>query len=166
MLPSTRRNAEKAVSWTGAQASCLWGQRASRPLGLQAGCPQAPQPGRLCLSNDPTQRCRCPRMTDVRRCLALITALVWLITSFPSRAAAADEKIRLRPVESSSIAKVGYNATYRHLVVEFRSGATYRYAEVPRARARAFLKAESKGQYFVRNIRSKYAFTRMCSSPP
>jgi hypothetical protein len=66
---------------------------------------------------------------------------------------------RLAPVDSSSIAAIGYSATERALWVQFVSGRTYRYSDVPQATYEELLRAESKGRYFNREIRNAYAFT-------
>jgi len=68
---------------------------------------------------------------------------------------------RLAPVESSSIAAIGYSATERALWVQFVSGRTYRYADVPKDVHEEFLRADSKGRYFNSEIRDSYAFTEV-----
>ena len=60
------------------------------------------------------------------------------------------------PVESSSLASVGYDATSRVLEVEFRHGAVYRYRDVPPETSAALLSAESKGRFLNEEIRSLY----------
>jgi hypothetical protein len=67
---------------------------------------------------------------------------------------------QLSPVESSSIAAVGYDAAERILWVRFVNGATYRYRDVPPAKYKDFMRAESKGRYFNSEIRTTYPFTR------
>ena len=66
---------------------------------------------------------------------------------------------QLAPVESSSIAAIGYNPAERALWVQFVTGRTYRYHDVPRETYEEFLRAESKGRYFNREIRDAFAFT-------
>jgi hypothetical protein len=52
------------------------------------------------------------------------------------------------PVESSSIASMGYAPRNRVLGVEFRQfGEIYRYLDVPTAEYAAFLAADSKDTY-------------------
>lgn len=69
--------------------------------------------------------------------------------------------MRREPVESSSIASVGYDQSTATLEVAFREGGVYRYFQVP-ARVHAdLLAADSAGTYFVRNIRPVYPFERV-----
>ena len=76
-------------------------------------------------------------------------------------AATALYSIDRQPVTSTSIASIGYDARTRMLDVEFRSGAIYRYLQVPNAVASGFKNAPSKGGYFVRHIRGKFAFRQI-----
>jgi hypothetical protein len=63
----------------------------------------------------------------------------------------------LQPVESSLIAKAGYDAETQVLaVVMVSTSDTYYYKGVPQAVYDGFLAAESKGAYFVENIKGKY----------
>lgn len=48
-----------------------------------------------------------------------------------------------RPVESSSLASVGYEEWTRTLEVEFRNGGVYHYLDVPASVHRALMTAES-----------------------
>ena len=69
------------------------------------------------------------------------------------------DSIPLTEVESSNIAKVGYDGASEELQVIFRTSAkTYTYYKVPPEIAKAFLEADSKGTYFMRNVRDTYAF--------
>ena len=43
------------------------------------------------------------------------------------------------------------------LELEFRSGAVYRYFDVPAPVWQEFLRAESKGRYFSQHIRNRFA---------
>jgi hypothetical protein len=65
------------------------------------------------------------------------------------------------PVESSSLRSVGYDPVAQTLEVEFRSGGIYRYLDVPPETFTAFLRDESLGRYFVRNIRNTYECWRL-----
>jgi hypothetical protein len=62
------------------------------------------------------------------------------------------------PVESSSIAGVGYDADTVMLEVEFVTGRVYRYVGVPAYIHDAFLTAPSKGQFFNALIRDRYIY--------
>jgi hypothetical protein len=66
-----------------------------------------------------------------------------------------------KEVTSSNLASVGYDARAKVLEVEFRSGAIYRYRDVPAEIHAELMSAESKGQYFVRRIRGRFEFRRV-----
>ena len=68
--------------------------------------------------------------------------------------------LQRQPVESTSIASVGYQADGGTLEIEFRNGAVYRYAEVPVEIFEQMLVAKSKGQYLHRFIRGLYGYER------
>ena len=51
---------------------------------------------------------------------------------------------------------IGYEAARGVLEIEFQSGAVYEYLDVPESVYSAFQQAESKGQYFNREIRDEY----------
>ena len=76
------------------------------------------------------------------------------------------EAIQRAPVESSSIASVGYGRTSKLLEIEFRSGAIYRYRAVPESIFTAFSTARSKGNFFSTQVRGKYAFDKLRGSKP
>lgn len=68
------------------------------------------------------------------------------------------------PVESATLASVGYERDGGMLQLEFRSRAVYLYYAVPAEVHQALLAAESKGAYFNRAIRGRYQFVRI--KPP
>jgi hypothetical protein len=59
-------------------------------------------------------------------------------------------------VESSAIALVGYDPQRQILQVEFHDGAVWHYFEVPGQIFEDLLRADSKGSYFNRHIRSPF----------
>jgi len=65
------------------------------------------------------------------------------------------------PVDSSSLASIGYSAAERVLEVEFRHGAVYRYLKVAPETYEALLAADSKGRYFNDAIRGHHPFLRV-----
>jgi hypothetical protein len=76
-----------------------------------------------------------------------------------------------RPVLSSNLASMGYDPARRDLVVEFRTGAVYRYHDVDPATWRR-LEAEAEaveagnvdasvGRLFVRTVKVRAAWTRV-----
>lgn len=59
--------------------------------------------------------------------------------------------------ESEAIAKFAYDLTAKNLVIFFKSGGVYEYANVPRDVFEAFRVAPSKGQYFQATVRARFA---------
>lgn len=62
------------------------------------------------------------------------------------------------PVESSCVAAVGYDATWRELHVTFRSGRHYVYQDVPASVYEDFLSADSKGTFFNAAVKDCYSW--------
>lgn len=73
--------------------------------------------------------------------------------------------VRRRPVDSSSIAEIGYAPDRRELEVLFRNGGLYRYFDVPAPVHRALLEAESIGRYMNRHVRTRYRYRRLREAP-
>jgi KTSC domain-containing protein len=67
------------------------------------------------------------------------------------------------PVESSSIASIGYAPQECVLELEFRqSGEVYRYFDVPAEEYAAFLAADSKGTYLNQQLKPRgYRYQRL-----
>ena len=65
------------------------------------------------------------------------------------------------PVESTSLAVVGYDDERANLEVQFLSGARYRYAGVPADVFRRLVDAASKGRFFNEHVRPCYAYERL-----
>ncbi len=64
-------------------------------------------------------------------------------------------------VESSMIHAVGYDAEKRILEIVFNTGRTYQYFDVPPEEYEGLLNADSKGRYFLANIRDVYAYSQV-----
>ena len=64
--------------------------------------------------------------------------------------------MQLIVVDSDVIYAVGYDTGTRVLEVVFKSEAGYQYDNVPPEVYQALLQSESKGKYFVENIRDVY----------
>jgi len=61
------------------------------------------------------------------------------------------------PVVSSQISYIGYDDENQKLYVTFtKGGKTYEYSDVPYKIFKEFEKSESIGQYFIKNIKTKY----------
>ena len=72
--------------------------------------------------------------------------------------------IEMKPVESSQVAAIGYDAGSQTLAIKFRSGgSTYHYDNVPASLFDDMQKAESVGSFFYKNIKPKsdlYPYTK------
>ena len=62
--------------------------------------------------------------------------------------------IQMNAIQSTSISEAGYRR--RTMRVKFANGKTYELKKVPRLEYDNFLKANSKGRYFLREIKSHY----------
>ena len=63
----------------------------------------------------------------------------------------------MKPVKSSNIKAIGYNAVKKELHIQFSSGSTYAYHGVTPELHAALLNAESIGSHFARHIRPKFS---------
>jgi hypothetical protein len=73
----------------------------------------------------------------------------------------AEVKIRLTHVKSSNIKGHGYDAESKTLAVQFTSGTTYHYTDVPPEIAATFALADSLGTYFAQHIRPHFKHTKI-----
>lgn len=69
-------------------------------------------------------------------------------------------------LNSTSLAAAGYLDRQALLELEFRSGAVYRYFGVPAETYEALLRAQSKGGYFNRYIRNRFAYAKIPPDQP
>ena len=63
--------------------------------------------------------------------------------------------------ESSLITGSQWTPDYNELVIDFVSGSSYKYGEVPEDVYNSFCEADSQGSYFNINIKGKYPFTKI-----
>ena len=63
--------------------------------------------------------------------------------------------IEMKPVNSSNVAKCGYDESKAELHVEFKGGI-YVYHDVPKKVYDGFMAAESKGSFLAQNIKGVY----------
>jgi len=63
-------------------------------------------------------------------------------------------------VSSSDISSIGYDPTSRTLDIEFNSGGTYQYFNVPESTYNALMSAASHGSYFHHHIKDHYRWTK------
>lgn len=69
--------------------------------------------------------------------------------------------IGMCPCESSQVKSHGYDAATRTLAVEFKSGGTYHYHDVPSATYDAMLKAESVGKFIGSSLKGAHKVTKI-----
>jgi KTSC domain len=69
--------------------------------------------------------------------------------------------MRREPVDSSTLASVGYDETQFLLELEFRSGELYQYFGPPHNIHRDLMTADSKGRFFNQHIRHRFPFIRL-----
>ena len=64
-------------------------------------------------------------------------------------------------LESKLLAASAFDEGKRVLYLRFRSGEVYRYFEFPEDQYRELLEAESRGRYFLSNIRNQFRYQRL-----
>ena len=69
--------------------------------------------------------------------------------------------MKREPVESSSLASIGYDNATETLEIEFRRGGIYQYYNVPSRIFDELMVAGSKGQFFHAYIKSTYSYAKM-----
>jgi hypothetical protein len=65
------------------------------------------------------------------------------------------------PVDSSTLLRVGYRPDSAILELTFTTGRVYQYLDVPPRIHAGLMRAESKGRYFNRHIRPRFAYRRL-----
>lgn len=66
-----------------------------------------------------------------------------------------------QPLESKLLSSVAYDAEKSILYLRFRSGDVYRYFDLPAGHYEQFLRAESRGRYFLAHIRNQFRYERL-----
>ena len=67
--------------------------------------------------------------------------------------------VDMQQVESSNIEAIGYDEMAGELVVQFKTGRSYRYSDIDLDEYNGLMESESKGRYFAQNIKGIYNFT-------
>ncbi len=67
--------------------------------------------------------------------------------------------MRRAPIDSTSLASIGYDPSHRVLEVEFHGGRIYRYLGVPPRRYEELLHADSAGRFLNTRIKGVYPYT-------
>lgn len=65
-----------------------------------------------------------------------------------------------QPLESKMLAAVAYAPETGILHLRFRGGGVYRYFDFPEDQYQEFLRAESRGRYFLGRIRGQFRYER------
>ena len=65
------------------------------------------------------------------------------------------------PLESEMLASVAYVAGNKVLYLRFRTGDVYRYFDFPAEHYQSFLNAQSKGRFFLANVRDRFRYERL-----
>lgn len=63
--------------------------------------------------------------------------------------------------ESSNIARFYYDDTSQLLVVEFKTGITYQYYDIPATVYESLCAASSKGQFLATHVKQTYRYARV-----
>ncbi len=71
------------------------------------------------------------------------------------------KEVEMKPVKSSNIAAIGYDAPSKTMHVQFSSGASYAYDGVEPDIHAAFAGADSVGSHFAKHIRPKFTGRRI-----
>lgn len=64
--------------------------------------------------------------------------------------------MKLEPVKSSYIRKIGYDEEKKELRVRFRNGVTWKYADVPASAHVSLLLSDSIGRFFSQEIKGSF----------
>ena len=66
-----------------------------------------------------------------------------------------------KPIRSSNIASIGYDAASYTLEVEFRSGSVYQYYSVPKSVYMGLMNASSHGTYLAHYVKGVYRYSEV-----
>lgn len=69
--------------------------------------------------------------------------------------------MEMKPVNSSNIAAVGYDAGQKVLAVQFKGGGMYHYKGVPQDLADKFVTAESMGRFLNQIIKPAFEYEKV-----
>lgn len=62
--------------------------------------------------------------------------------------------------QSSNIARFAYEAPSQVLTVEFKTGGTYNYFDIPAVIFEQMMAASSKGQFLAQQIKGRFRYAR------
>ena len=90
--------------------------------------------------------------------LLLHSPIVSSTNTTTSLSSANETAMPRRPVRSSNIASIGYDAGSNTLEVEFVTGAVYQYYNVPQSVYEGLMNAHSHGTYLAAQVKDVYRF--------
>jgi hypothetical protein len=64
-------------------------------------------------------------------------------------------------VHSTNVKRIKYNQKQKHLFIEFKNNAVYRYDDVPIEVAVDFFNSSSMGRFVWRRLRDRFAYERI-----
>ena len=67
----------------------------------------------------------------------------------------------MKPVVSSSVMAIGYDEGAKEMHVQFKSGKTYVYKDVPAFVFRNAMRAPSIGKFVAVNVKDSYSFSAL-----
>ena len=73
------------------------------------------------------------------------------------------DKVQMRPVDSSTIAAIGFDPQAKVLHVVFKNGSRYIYQDFPMSLYEEFLAAPSAGKFFAQKIKGGYEWVKACT---
>jgi len=73
--------------------------------------------------------------------------------------------VNLETPESCNIQEASYNPATKALVIAFRNGSRYSYAEVPLDIFEGFAHASSRGSYLAKCIKGRFHYTKLEDAP-
>lgn len=64
-------------------------------------------------------------------------------------------------IKSSNLKKTTYDVESKDLIVEFNTGVSYQYSDVPHSTYTQFRKSESQGKFFSTEISKKFKYKKL-----
>lgn len=69
--------------------------------------------------------------------------------------------MQTHPLKSNVIESCAYNEADKELTLDFKSGGSHKYSDVPKEIFEGILSAESAGKFFHANIKNKFPSERV-----
>lgn len=101
------------------------------------------------------------RSRNYRAMKGIFAAIIAVVLLLAAPLSAQSPFLERKPVRSSDLSSIGYDARRQILEIEFRSGGIYRFLEVPKDTFSGLMEAGSKGRYFAAHIRNHFRHERL-----